>query len=155
MSYLPQVLGVYDENGDRVDPKRSDGTYGPIFLKLGKGILATAEVKGGITEVTITDRSAVNVTDVKTADYTAAAADFVVCDPSGGPFTVYLPSLDDVPAGTQIAVWNGTTSTNKITVNPDGSEFINGADVAEIESSYDMVVLTAAVVPGGKMWAKG
>jgi hypothetical protein len=154
VSVLPVIVGVLDEDENRVDPKRLDGTRGPIMLKVGQGLVATAEVQGGMTIVTITDRSAVVTTTVKTAAYTAAAAELVSCDPSAGAFPVTLPPLADVPLGTQVAVWNATASTNAITVTADGSDQINGAATQLIESAYGRLVLVSAATPGGgRMWS--
>lgn len=63
-------------------------------------------------------------TAVKTANYTAAAQDFVPCDTTGGPFTVTLPSA---PAnGTTIGVKHVIQGgTNAVTVACGGTDTYN------------------------------
>lgn len=56
------------------------------------------------------------------AAITAAAGDVVVCDPSGGGFTVTLPPTGSgVNRGRGVLVVNGTSSTNTITIAAQGS----------------------------------
>ena len=51
MSFLPIIIGIVDGQNQRVDPKRTDGTRGPIMLQIGEGVLAEAVVDGGLTLV--------------------------------------------------------------------------------------------------------
>lgn len=66
------------------------------------------------------------VTDVKTAAYRAKYFDCVLCDPTGGGFTVTLPNARDMPHR-WVTVKNASESTNTITVDGSGSETIDGA----------------------------
>ena len=149
MSYLPIVTSILDASGARVDLKRPDGTYGPIVLKIGAGLYAEAELKGGITEVTIKSVLALNVTDIKTAAYTAQVGDLVRCDPSGGPFAVTLPPADGERLQ-QVAVKNVTSDTTTITVTPAGSDTIDGEATWEISSDGGALVVLSA--PGMTDW---
>ncbi len=76
-----------------------------------------SEVSGGTSMI---------VTAIKTANYTAAIAESVRCDPSGGAFTVTLPSAVGI-AGQKIEVKNVTDSENAITVDANGSQTIDGS----------------------------
>jgi hypothetical protein len=51
---LPCVMGILDSTGARVDVPDVDGTYKPIILKLGAGLVGTNRINGGVNEVTIT-----------------------------------------------------------------------------------------------------
>jgi hypothetical protein len=61
-----------------------------------------------------------------TAAYTATYQELVKCDPSGGAFTVTLPTAVGHD-GKQIAFVNMTTSTNEVTLDGNASETINGS----------------------------
>lgn len=55
MSYLPVIVGIEDQNGNRVDEPRPDGIRGPVMLKLGSGFSGSSSFSGnpGITKVTL------------------------------------------------------------------------------------------------------
>ena len=69
---------------------------------------------------------AVRLTAVKTAAYTAVAGDFVRADPSGGAFTINLPGVSNVEAGGSVEITNISTGANNVTVQPAGSDTIDG-----------------------------
>lgn len=50
---LPVIVGVEDEAGERIDVRRSDGTRGPIMLRLTDGFEYDSEVIGGLTRVSL------------------------------------------------------------------------------------------------------
>ena len=64
-------------------------------------------------------------TAIKTANYTAVGGDVVLCDPSGGTFTVTIP----LASGTDrmIVIKNVTDSTTAITLARTSSDTIDGA----------------------------
>ena len=73
------------------------------------------------------------ITDVKTATYTAANGETVLCDPTGGAFTVNLPPA--VLGDADIIVKNASASTNAITVDADAAETIDGSATASIAAA--------------------
>ncbi len=84
--------------------------------------------------------SATTVTAVKTANYTAAINETVRCDPSGGAFTVTLPTAVG-NSGSVVEVKNVTASTNTITVDGNGAETIDGALTLALSTARAAVVL--------------
>lgn len=64
-------------------------------------------------------------TSIKTTTYTAAVGDLVRCDPSGGGFIVNLPTAVG-NLNTGLVVKNVTSSTNTITITPNGGQTIDG-----------------------------
>ena len=107
----------------------TDADTGTLYV--GRTGDVVTPVKGGWT-----------VTAVKTGAYTAAWGELVRCDPSGGGFTVTLPSAVG-RAGESVAVKNTTTSTNTITIDGDGSETIDGAANVTITTSRGRAVLVS------------
>ena len=61
----------------------------------------------------------------KTANYTASPGDLVLCDASGGAFTITLPAASG-NSGKTIAVKKTDTGGNAITVSRAGSDTISG-----------------------------
>ncbi|WP_437279360.1 hypothetical protein WME90_02030 [Sorangium sp. So ce375] len=70
-----------------------------------------------------------------TATYTATYGELVKCDPTSAGFTVNLPTAAG-HEGERILVSNVTSSTNAITVDGAGSETIDGATTATINTAY-------------------
>ena len=64
--------------------------------------------------------------------YTAANGETVLCDPTGGAFTVNLPPA--VLGDADIIVKNASASTTAITVDADAAETIDGSATATIAS---------------------
>jgi hypothetical protein len=62
-------------------------------------------------------------TAVHTAAYTASPSDFVVCDVSGGAFTVKLPQ--NAPDATRVGVKVISVGSNVLTVQCQGSDVLN------------------------------
>lgn len=96
MALLTGVLGVVDSDGNRVDAKRDDGTYGPVYLKLGSSMTATSEANGGTSTITL---------DLNPDDAITTAGD----------------GLEEDPAGTLNVVAENAT----ITVVPSGGIMVN------------------------------
>jgi len=67
---------------------------------------------------------------IKTATFTAANGEGYFCNTAGGSFEVDLPAGS---AGAIVSVqdYNNTFDSNSITVDPNGSEKINGGDAGE------------------------
>jgi hypothetical protein len=69
--------------------------------------------------------SSLTCTALKTADYTAASGDFVLCDPSGGTFNITLPDSG------MVVVKNDSDSENVIGVHHP-SQLIDGSFAAYV-----------------------
>jgi hypothetical protein len=65
------------------------------------------------------------VAGVKTGAYNANISELVPCDPSGGAFTVTLPTAVG-NAGKSVTIKNTTNSTNNINVGTTSSQTIDG-----------------------------
>jgi hypothetical protein len=76
------------------------------------------------------------VTTVKTGAYNAAAGELVRCDPSGGIFTVTLPTAVGI-SGRMISVKNVTSSVTAITIATTGGQTIDGAATVTINTGFD------------------
>lgn len=93
-----------------------------------------------------------NFTAIKTTDYTTAIGEVVKCDPSGAGFNVDLPAVPttNTMRAIDIIVKNVTSSTNTITIRPNGSDTIDGAANTTITTARGVVRLLA--LPGGTDW---
>jgi hypothetical protein len=67
---------------------------------------------------------------IKTATFTAANGEGYFCNTAGGTFEVDLPA-GSAGAIVSIQDYNNTFDSNNLTVDPDGSEKINGGDAGE------------------------
>lgn len=88
----------------------------------------------------------------KTANYTVVAADkgaLILCDATGGPFTVTLPAAAAAGAGFEIAIKKTDSSINAVTVDGDGSETIDGATTFVLDEQYEEVTIRS----DGAGWA--
>ena len=74
-------------------------------------------------------------TTTKTGTYTAAFGETVRCDPSGGGFTVTLPTPTADDVGRSLRIKNITSSTNTITVS-GGSNTIDGASSVGMSTAH-------------------
>jgi hypothetical protein len=72
-----------------------------------------------------TERPWGEFTEVKTSTYHASFGEIVLCDPTGGAFTVYLPTAEAKDAGRQVTVKNYSASANHITVQDKGSATVD------------------------------
>ena len=87
------------------------------------------------------------ITEVKTATYTARYGELVRADPTGGGFTVNLPTAYSV-TGRIIGIKNASASTNTITIDGSGAETIDGAATATITVAQVSLIL----VSDGSNW---
>jgi hypothetical protein len=78
-----------------------------------------------------TERPWGTLTDVQTSTYHAKFGEVVLCDPTSGAFTVYLPSPTAQDAGKRVTVKNYSTSTNHITVKDN-----SGATIDKLSSIF-------------------
>jgi hypothetical protein len=80
---------------------------------------------------------------IKTASFTATSGEGYFCNTTGGEFTVNLPAGS---AGAIVSVqdYNNTFDSNKLTVQPNGSEKINGGvggGIIELDTEGEGVTL--------------
>jgi hypothetical protein len=93
-----------------------------------------------------------NTTTVSTTTYTVLSTDRVVLiddDTAGGDVTVNLPSAATLGDGWAITI-KKTGTTGTVTVDPDGSETIDGASTKSIEQTNQSM----AIVSDGTVWRK-
>lgn len=87
------------------------------------------------------------VTTVKTAAYQAQLDEVVLCDPTGGGFTVTLPDARNRD-GRTVVVKNASASTNTITVDGFQSQTVDGSASATITTARGFLT----VVSDGANW---
>ncbi len=86
----------------------------------------------------------------KTANYTAAQEDrTILCDATGGAFTISLPAAADYQ-GKQFVIVKTDSSGNAITIDPNASETINGSSTASLASQFDALTVES----DGSNWLK-
>jgi hypothetical protein len=101
----------------------------------GKG---TLKLGGGLTRVTV----------AKTGAYTATSSDHVIlCDASGGSFTITLPAASGV-SGIIYHIKKTDSSGNAVTVDGNASETIDGATTRIISTQYDSMM----IICDGSSW---
>ena len=93
------------------------------------------------------DKVGVNTITSKTTTYTAVILDYVLCDTSGGAFTVTLPTAIGV-AGKEINVTKTTTDVNAVTVDTSLTQTIIGEFTQTITKQYENVTF----VSDGSNW---
>ena len=80
----------------------------------------------------------------KTGAYTATQDDYMLlCDATSAAFTITLPSAATVKAGKEYVVKKTDSSANAITVDPDGSETIDGAAAYGINVQNDYILIVS------------
>jgi len=93
------------------------------------------------------DGLAVAVT-TKTANYTATSSDStVLCNASGGAFTITLPTAVGI-AGRMYTFKKTDSSANHILVDPYGAEKIDGESNGDLSTQYQFMT----IVPDGANW---
>jgi hypothetical protein len=89
---------------------------------------------------------------IKTATFTAASGEGYFCNTAGGSFEVDLPA-GSVGAIVSIQDYNNTFDSNLLTVDPNGSEKINGGDAGEpVELSTEGQGVTFVYVDATVGW---
>ncbi len=89
---------------------------------------------------------------IKTATFTAANGEGYFCNTTGGSFEVDLPA-GSAGAIVSIQDYNNTFDSNNLTVDPNGSEKINGGDAGEIVTlSTEGLGVTFVYIDGTVGW---
>lgn len=84
------------------------------------------------------------------AGVNAGFGQVVLCDPTGGGFTVNLPAAEAQHAGHRIVVKNASGSTNAITVSAAAGQTVDGSASTTITSAYGKLEL---VCDGSDWWS--
>jgi len=91
----------------------------------------TIQLAGGASQSGFGRSGSVNwITTPKTATFTAVSGEGYFCNTAGGTFELDLPA-GSAGAIVSIQDYNNTFDSNKLTVDPNGSEKINGGDAGE------------------------
>jgi len=89
---------------------------------------------------------------IKTATFTAVNGEGYFCNTTGGSFEVDLPA-GSAGAIVSIQDYNNTFDSNNLTVDPNGSEKINGGDAGEIVTlSTEGLGVTFVYIDGTVGW---
>jgi hypothetical protein len=84
----------------------------------------------------------------KTANYTATASDkLILCDTSGGAFTITLPTAVGI-SGTTLFIKKTSSDFSLLTIEPDGSETIDGHGNRNLATQNE----TIEIVSDGTNW---
>lgn len=127
----PSTLGgvgdtncVYDVNGDLWF---NNGVGTPIQITAG----SVVDVSGPVVYSTFATTG--NVAIAPTDNYV-----MIACDPTSNPITITLPVIAGVPTGRLYIVKDSTgkSQTNNITVNPAGSNTVDGAASLLIDDNF-------------------
>lgn len=87
----------------------------------------------------------------KSANYTVLTTDrgaTIYVDASSGPVTISLPAAATAASGFFIRVKKTDSSSNAVTIDPDGSETIDGAATVALGLQYDALTITCT----GSAW---
>lgn len=131
-------------NWTSVNPTLDTGEVGletdTLLAKVGDGSTAWTSLSYSweIYNVAVPQRAA--QTAVKTANYNAVIWDLVRCDPSGGTFTVTLPTAVG-KTNKRITIKNTTNNTTTITIATTGGQTIDGASMVSMTIAYQCVVV--------------
>jgi len=68
--------------------------------------------------------------------------DIIFCDGTGGSFSVTLPTAVN-SAGIKFEIKKIDSSGNIITIDPDGSELIDGETTQVLSNQYDCITITS------------
>ncbi len=85
---------------------------------------------------------------------TAVSRSLILCVPSGA-LTVNLPPASSAPAGTMVTIKDagGTAATNNITINPNGSDNIEGLNAPKIiQANWGSFTLVSATNYANNYW---
>jgi hypothetical protein len=145
---------LIQNSGVILDNKEMDFTGG-LVLNAGvvqvQGTTPTYSPVGGLWYDTSGSAGVAGVVAIttKTGTYTAANTDTVIlCDPTGGAFTVTLPAAADNP-GKVFYFKNISSGGNAVTIDGNGAETIDDVTTLILGSPYDARTL---VSDGTKWW---
>jgi len=134
------------------DYDRTHDGYGSIWAKSDGKVYFTNDAG---TEYDLTSGGGggapqYTITTVKTGAYSASFDEVVRADPSGGGFTITLPTASG-STGSTIIIKNVTSSTNIITIDTTGSDTIDGFASVQIEEGYTAWTFVSY---GGTEWGR-
>jgi len=127
-----------DEDGAEVILDYSAADWDDAAIAIGQlaAVSSDGVTKEYQTPGVVLSRALVTVTE-KTGNHTLTATDFVIlCDASGGSFTITLPAVASY-VGKQYHVKKIDTTTNTVTVNANGTETIDGTLTLVLAARWD------------------
>lgn len=114
----------------------SDGTTDQILVTDGVGNVDWQDLSS-------LPASNIRTITTKTANYTATTSDDIIeCDASSGGFTITLPTAVGNSGLSFTIVVTEDSAGNKVTVDPNGSQTINGDSTKELKKEDSMVVVS-------------
>ena len=81
------------------------------------------------------------LTSVKIATHSATTGERVLVDPTAGGFNVNLPAISVGNKGELVAVKNQSDSVNPVSINPNGSDTVDGQSGYTINSAREAQIL--------------
>jgi hypothetical protein len=140
-----------DDNDMRFQEKAKTSTpasgFAQLFLDSDTGNLSALKDTGDVVDLETPGEGGggeggndLAPTAVKTGTYVPAAWDAVLCDTSGGSFTLNLAASS---AGDQILIKMVGTGTNILTINASGAETIDGELTKTLLAQYESMWLLA------------
>jgi hypothetical protein len=131
-------------------PTETDG-YGKLYVQ-SDGYLYFKDKVGTQTNLISGGESAplYTITAVQTTNFNASFNEVVRADPSGGGFTVTLPS-PSAGTGLTVIVKNTTSSTNTITINSTGGALIDGQSSVTITTGFTAVTFVSYGAEWGRV----
>jgi hypothetical protein len=143
-----QGAPAIDASPEGYTPSTRAAVLGDAGWLRGRKISATAPTDGQVYAYDATSGTFIATTPsagttytvaTKTTTYTAAPGDVLLCDASGGAFTVTLPAA--AGATSSISVKKSDASANAVTIDGDASETIDGATTRALSTQYEAVTL--------------
>jgi len=140
---------IFLANGSVIRPPDYDGYYTAFQARdTGVGLVEVARLQGAAEPFMQLSSLGYGVKTI-TADYIAAYDAVIRCDASAGALTISLPTASGI-TGKAYLIKKVDSSANAITIDPYGTETIDGAATVTLASQYDSVI----VVSDGTNWMK-
>lgn len=135
-------------NGKNIDNQASD-----IILNKSQSVTYYYDSTNGWIKTSATDKgSGLTNTTIKTANYTANDGELVLCDTTGGQFTITLPAVatDGMKVGVLDIV--GNFGTNSVIVDPGTNEMLGVVDTIELNINRTAITFVAVDNAGTVGW---
>lgn len=116
-----------------------DGSSGQYLSTNGSAVLSWA---------TPSSSSTLNVETISSADTLDSGNDVVLCDTSGGDFTIALPAAGTVTGKQYHLIYYDSNYIEPCTIDPDGSETIGGSSTTTLNTQNESL----RIVSDGSNW---
>jgi hypothetical protein len=114
---------------------------------IGAGVIVNADISG--SAAIARSKLAYEVVASKTAAYTAVASDdLILCDASGGAFTITLPTAVGISGKILVIKKTDSTLANHVTIDGSGSETIDGFTTRKLCTQHEAL----RIVSDGTNW---